>query len=200
MFLETSIGSDPFTVFTEGLAKVLNKTPLANTALVEMIAGKHEVTPGIANMIILIILFIIILLVDKKRIKIGTLICVVGVGPIIDLSMKVVSYFQIDTFPFLVRAVLVLVGCFIIAVGFSIASASNIGVAPNDIIPFIIQDKTKFQYRWIRISMDAILLVTGFLLGGTVGVGTIIAMLAIGPFIQLCLPYGEKVVNLVVKK
>ena len=48
--------------------------------------------------------------------------------------------------------------------------------------------------------MDAILLVTGFLLGGTVGVGTIIAMLAIGPFIQLCLPYGEKVVNLVVKK
>lgn len=200
MFLETSIGSDPFTVFTEGLAKVLSKTPLANTALVEMIAGKHEVTPGIANMIILIILFIIILLVDKKRIKIGTLICVVGVGPIIDLSMKVVSYFQIDTFPFLVRAVLVLVGCFIIAVGFSIASASNIGVAPNDIIPFIIQDKTKFQYRWIRISMDAILLVTGFLLGGTVGVGTIIAMLAIGPFIQLCLPYGEKVVNLVVKK
>ena len=200
MFLETSIGSDPFTVFTEGLAKVLSKTPLANTALVEMIAGKHEVTPGIANMIILIILFIIILLVDKKRIKIGTLICVVGVGPIIDLSMKVVSYFQIDTFPFLVRAVLVLVGCFIIAVGFSIASASNIGVAPNDIIPFIIQDKTKFQYRWIRISMDAILLVTGFLLGGTVGVGTIIAMLAIGPFIQLCLPYGEKVVNLVLKK
>ena len=200
MFLETSIGSDPFTVFTEGLAKVLSKTPLANTALVEMIAGKHEVTPGIANMIILIILFIIILLVDKKRIKIGTLICVVGVGPIIDLSMKVVSYFQIDTFPFLVRAVLVLVGCFIIAVGFSIASASNIGVAPNDIIPFIIQDKTKFQYRWIRISMDAILLVTGFLLGGTVGLGTIIAMLAIGPFIQLCLPYGEKVVNLVVKK
>ncbi|CDM70080.1 protein of unknown function DUF161 [Clostridium bornimense] len=200
IFLETSIGSDPFTVFTEGLAKVLSKTPLANTALVEMMAGKHEVTPGIANMIILIVLFIIILLVDKKRIKIGTLICVAGVGPIIDLSMKVVSYFQIDTFPFLVRSVLVLVGCFIIAVGFSIASASNIGVAPNDIIPFIIQDKTKFQYRWIRISMDAILLVTGFLLGGTIGLGTIIAMLAIGPFIQLCLPYGEKVVNLVVKK
>ena len=99
IFLETSIGSDPFTVFTEGLAKVLSKTPLASTSLVEMIAGKHEVTPGIANMIILIILFIIILLVDKKRIKIGTLICVVGVGPIIDLSMKIVSYFQIDSLP-----------------------------------------------------------------------------------------------------
>ena len=29
------------------------------------------------------------------------------------------------------------------------------------------------------------------MLGGTVGVGTIIAMAATGPFIQLCLPYGQ---------
>ena len=30
------------------------------------------------------------------------------------------------------------------------------------------------------------------MLGGTVGVGTIIAMATTGPFIQLCLPYGQK--------
>ena len=40
--------------------------------------------------------------------------------------------------------------------------------------------------------MDAFLLIGGFMLGGTVGVGTIIAMATTGPFIQLCLPYGQK--------
>ena len=40
--------------------------------------------------------------------------------------------------------------------------------------------------------MDAFLLIGGFMLGGTVGVGTIIAMATTGPFIQLCLPYRRK--------
>ncbi|MEN8079135.1 hypothetical protein ABFP60_19420 [Clostridioides difficile] len=198
LFLKTGIGSDPFTVFTQGLATVLNKTGLQNLSIVNMIAGKPEVTPGVANMIILIILFSGILIVDRKRIKIGTLICVVGVGPIIDLGVKVVSYFPVESANIFVKMLLVLLGCFVIAVGFSIMSESNVGVAPNDIVPFIIQDKLKFQYRWIRIAFDATFLIFGFILGGKVGIGTIIAMLTTGPFIQFCLPYGKKVVRFIV--
>lgn len=198
LFLKTSIGSDPFTVFTEGLATVLDKTALKDFSIVHMIAGRAEVTPGVANMIILIVLFIGILIVDMKRIKIGTLICVVGVGPIIDLGVKAVSYFPIDSANIFVKMLLVLLGCFIIAVGFSIISASDIGVAPNDIVPFIIKDKLNCQYRWVRIGFDAAFLIIGFIFGGTIGVGTIIAMLATGPFIQLLLPYGKKVVDFIV--
>ena len=198
LFLKTGIGSDPFTVFTQGLATVLNKTGLQNLSIVNMIAGKAEVTPGVANMIILIILFLGILIVDRKRIKIGTLICVVGVGPIIDLGVKVVSYFPVESANIFVKMLLVLLGCFVIAVGFSIMSESNVGVAPNDIVPFIIQDNLKFQYRWIRITFDATFLIFGFILGGKVGIGTIIAMLTTGPFIQFCLPYGKKVVRFIV--
>lgn len=195
LFLKTNIGSDPFTVFTQGLSMALNKTGLKDFSLVQMLAGKSEVTPGIANMIILIVLFVIILFTEKSRIKIGTLICVVGVGPIIDLGVNIISYFPVESYNYVIKMILLLAGCFIIAIGFSILSASNLGVAPNDIIPFIIQDKTKIEYRWIRISLDAIFLIGGFLLGGKVGIGTIIAMLSQGPFIQLCLPYGEKIVS-----
>lgn len=197
LFLKTNIGSDPFTVFTQGLSITLNKTGLKDFSFVQMLAGKSEVTPGIANMIILIVLFVIILFTEKKRIKIGTLICVVGVGPIIDFGVKIISYFPVESYNYVIKMILLLLGCFIIAIGFSILSASNIGVAPNDIIPFIIQDKTKIEYRWVRISLDAVFLIGGFLLGGKVGIGTIIAMLSTGPFIQLCLPYGEKCVNLI---
>ena len=196
LFLKTSIGSDSFTVFTEGLATVLNKTGLKDLSIVHMITGRAEVTPGVANMIILIVLFIGILIVDRKRIKI-TLICVIGVGPIIDLGVKAVSYFPIESANIFVKMLLVLGGCFIIAVGFSIMSESDIGVAPNDIVPFIIKDKLNCQYRWVRIAFDATFLIVGFILGGKVGIGTIIAMLAIGPFIQFCLPYGKKFVGIV---
>lgn len=196
LFLKTNIGSDTFTVFTQGLASTLDKTELRNFGLVKFIAGKPEVTPGVANMIILVVLFTAIICIERKRINIGTLICVVGVGPIIDLGVKVVSLFPVDSYNYLVRALLVVFGCFIIAVGFSVLSATNVGVAPNDIVPFIIQDKTKVQYRWIRIALDAGYLIIGFLLGGKVGVGTVISMVAIGPFIQFCLPYGEKFVNM----
>lgn len=200
LFLKTNIGSDPFTVFTQGLAFTLNKTGLKDFSLVNLISGAAEVTPGVANMIILIVLFTIIVLVEKSRIKIGTLICVIGVGPIIDFGIKMVSYFPVESYNYFFKALLVVFGCLIIAIGFSVLSAANIGVAPNDIVPFIIQDKTKVEYRWIRIMLDGGFLIIGFILGGKIGIGTVISMLSTGPFIQYCLPYGEKFVNLVVNE
>lgn len=200
LFLKTNIGSDPFTVFTQGLAKTLNNTGLKNFFLVRLIARTSQVTPGVANMIILVTLFVIILLIERKRINVGTIICVIGVGPIIDLGVRVVSYFPVDSYNIIVKSILVLVGCFIIAIGFSIQSASNLGVAPNDIVPFIIQGKTNMQYRWIRIGLDAGYLIIGFILGGTIGVGTILALVSTGPFIQFCLPYGERLVKLIVSE
>lgn len=200
LFLKTNIGSDPFTVFTQGLAFTLNKTGLKELSLVKLIGGSNEVTPGVAMIIILAVLFTVIILVEKSRIKIGTLICVIGVGPIIDLGVRVVSYFPVESYNYVVKALLVAFGCFVIAIGFSVLSAANVGVAPNDIVPFIIQDKTKVEYRWIRIALDGGFLIIGFILGGTIGIGTVIAMLCTGPFIQFCLPHGEKFVNLIVNQ
>lgn len=179
LFLRMNIGSDPFTVFTQGLANTLNNLGM-------------NVTTGTANRIILVVLFSIILLLNKNHIKIGTIICVIGVGPIIDLGVRVVSVLPIESYSYLLKMFLIALGCFIIAIGFSILSATKVGVAPNDIIPFIIKERINCEYRWIRICMDAFLLIGGFMLGGTVGVGTIIAMATTGPFIQLCLPYGQK--------
>ncbi|NFA44436.1 hypothetical protein EXM65_18200 [Clostridium botulinum] len=178
--LVTNIGSDSFTVFTQGVSVLINTTP------------------GIANMCILFVLTAIILLVDRKRINIGTFICLIGVGPVIDLSISIFSRFNIQDCNMFVKALIIILVNFIIAVGFSILSATNLGVAPNDIVPFIIQDKTKFQYRWIRMSLDAVYLIVGYLLGGKVWLGTIISMLTVGPFIQLCLPYGKRLVEMLI--
>lgn len=185
LFLKTNIGSDPFTVFTQGFANSLNALGM-------------RVTTGSANRIILVGLFATILFVNRSHIKIGTLICVVGIGPIIDMGVYIVSNFPIESYSYVARMVLVAGGCFLIAIGFSILSSTNVGVAPNDIIPFVIKEKVNFEYKYIRIVLDAIFLVGGYFLGGTVGVGTIIAMLTTGPFIQMCLPYGKRFVDFIV--
>lgn len=180
LFLKTSIGSDPFTLFTQGLSFILNTTP------------------GRANMVILICTTLIIVLFDRKRIKIGTVICAFGVGPIIDMCLWIVSYLPIDSLNIVFKCLILVGGCFVIAIGFSILSATEVGVAPNDIIPFILIDKTKLQYKYVRIGLDLTFFILGALFGGIFGIGTIIAILVQGPFIQICLPYGEKVVKQIV--
>ena len=109
LFLRMNIGSDPFTVFTQGLANTLNNLGV-------------NATTGTANRIILIVLFSIVLLLNKSHIKIGTMICVVGVGPIIDLGISMVSTLPVESYSYLIKMFLIALGCFIIAIGFSILS------------------------------------------------------------------------------
>lgn len=178
LFLKSDIGSDPFTVFNQGLAFALHTTP------------------GRANIIILVVLTCLIFVFGKSYINIGTLICVFGVGPAIDFALNIVSFFPIESYNIFVKGCLMVFGCMIVGVGFSILSATRLGMAPNDSVYFIIKDKTKFQYRWVRMTTDICYLIAGYFLGGVVGVGTIIAAFLPGPVIQFCLPYGEKFVNL----
>lgn len=178
LFLKSDIGSDPFTVFNQGLAFALHTTP------------------GRANIIILIVLTCLIFIFGRNYINIGTVICVFGVGPVIDFALSVISYVPIESYSIVVKGLLVVFGCLIVGVGFSILSATSLGMAPNDSVYFIIKDKTKFQYRWVRITTDLCYLIAGYLLGGVVGAGTVIAEFLPGPVIQFCLPYGERFVNL----
>ncbi|WP_316720002.1 YczE/YyaS/YitT family protein [Terrisporobacter petrolearius] len=145
LFIKTNIGSDPFTVFTQGIANSLNALGMS-------------ISTGNANRIILVVLFLIILLINKSHIKIGTLICVIGIGPIIDMGVYLVSNLPIESYSYIIRMILVAGGCFLIAIGFSILSSTNVGVAPNDIIPFVIKEKINFEYKYIRILLDAIFL------------------------------------------
>lgn len=182
LFLKLNIGSDPFTVFNQGIAFLL------------------KITPGQANMIILILITFIILFIKKSYINIGTIICVFGVGPIIDIALYCVSYIEIDSYNIFERSLLLILVSFIIAVGFSILAATNLGFAPNDSIYFIVKDKISIEYRWARIGIDICYLIIGYLCGGVIGIGTIISALLTGPFVQICLPYGKKLVDFIIGK
>ncbi|MDO5039912.1 YitT family protein [Clostridium sp.] len=177
IFIGTNIGSDPFTVFTQGLANVIG------------------ITPGIGNMIITFTFLVIILIVERHYINIGTVLAMFAAGPFIDLMIRFFEPFNFSQYNLIVKMILLAVSCIIIAIGFSLLKATELGVSPNDVIPFILSDKSKKEYRVVRMCLDAAFLIIGFLLGGVVGVGTIIAALLTGPSIQFFMPKLEKVVH-----
>ena len=73
-------------------------------------------------------------------------------------------------------------------IGFGIVFArrSGLGMVPNDIVPVIFHELTKrLPFRTVRVLNDAVVVIIGFILGGTVGIGTVVSVVLTGPFIQL---------------
>ena len=92
-----------------------------------------------------------------------------------------------------------LAGCVILGFGMSIIIKSNSGTGPNDLIAMIFSDKInqhrRIAFRWVRIGCDVFFVAVGFFLGGTVGIGTVVAALLTGPVVQFFLPLSEKTVS-----
>ena len=90
-------------------------------------------------------------------------------------------------------------GCGILAFGMSIVIRSNSGTGPNDLVAIILSDyvnrKFTIAFRWVRIISDAVFVAAGFLMGGIVGVGTIAAVVLIGPMVQFFLPISGKLIQ-----
>lgn len=100
-----------------------------------------------------------------------------------------------------IRAASMLIGCVILSAGMSIVINSNAGTGPNDLVAVILSDKMEsVEFRWVRVGCDLFFVVLGFLLGGTVGAGTVVAVFLTGPLVQFWLPKTKKAVQKVLKE
>ena len=64
----------------------------------------------------------------------------------------------------------------------------------------VISDKAKRKFGTVRIIVDVSFALAGFLLGGTVGLGTIICACLVGPTAQVFLPWSEILCDRFLKK
>ena len=188
LFLLSDLGSDPFNVLVQGITGLLRDS-----------AGLSFVTHGRVHMGICIIIMLLLLLIDRSYVKIGTVICMFLGGPIIDLFTKLLSpAFSGGTFP--VRVVMVALGCVILAYGMTMVIGSDAGTGPNDLVAVVISDKLKFRFGITRLVTDAVFTLAGFLMGGVFGVGTLICVLLVGPVAGVFLPVNRRLVDSVLKK
>jgi uncharacterized membrane protein YczE len=75
-------------------------------------------------------------------------------------------------------------GCLFIYIGVAIFIVVDIGLDPMTGMAMVLKDKLKWEFRKAKILFDTSLILLGFLLGGKIGVITVIAALIAGPSIQ----------------
>ena len=70
------------------------------------------------------------------------------------------------------------------ALGASLYQTADLGIAPYDYLSLGLRDYTPCPYFGCRIFTDALSALLCWLLGGLVGLGTLICAFCLGPFIQ----------------
>ena len=185
LFLLADLGSDPFNVMIQGLSRMMNI---------------GFMTHGNTHMSISILIIIILLFVDKSYIKIGTLICMFCGGPIIDLFNFLLGNLITPESHIALRIICNALGCIILACGMSVVIKSDAGTGPNDLVGVVISDKLHKKFSIVRMCVDGSFLILGWLLGGAVGIGTIICLFLVGPVAGFFLPHSKKIVESVLSK
>lgn len=179
LFLLADLGSDPFNVLIQGLHRFL---PLP-----------EGITHGTVHICVSLIIIIVLLFVDRSYIRIGTVVCMFAGGPIIDLFTLLLQGVLNSGSSLWLRLPVLALGCVILAFGMTIVIKSETGTGPNDLVAVVISDKSKWKFGIVRIAVDLVFAVGGFLLGGTLGVGTIICAFLVGPTAQHFMPISEKI-------
>ena len=184
LFLLTELGSDPFNVLIQGLFRTLSS-----------VTGWLFLTHGRVHVAVSLLIILVLLFVDKSYIKIGTLICMICGGPIIDVFTAILSPLALSQAFLPIRILVLAAGCVILAYGMTIVIKSEAGTGPNDLVAIVISDKIHRKFSIIRVIVDICFVAIGWALGGTFGIGTLICALLVGPVAGVFLPINEKMIR-----
>jgi uncharacterized membrane protein YczE len=166
MQIRAGLGLNPWDVLHEGLAK---RTPLS--------FGAVTAVTGVLVLLLWIPL--------RQRPGIGTVANVVVIAVAVDAALLVIPA------PEALAPRIALLVCGVLLNGVATAAyvGARLGPGPRDGLMTGLCARTGWSVRVVRTGIEVVVLVTGWFLGGTAGVGTVLYALAIGPLTQLFLPF-----------
>ena len=146
--------------------------------------GISEVTIFSFGEVTLILGFIILalsMMFLKTKVGIGTIANVLFIGLILDLFDKIITYEPEEYF---YKGILFLIGLLIMTFGRSLYISTKLGPGPRDGLFVGLSRITQIDVKYVKPAIELTVLTIGFLLGGVVGVGTLISMLFSGYLVQ----------------
>ena len=168
-----ALGNDPIGIMYDGIRNAADLSP-------EQL--------GFASNIVNISLAVIVLLQNRHYISIGTLIYIIPYGAIVDMGRKVYyALFKMQTLS--VQVIGAALGCMLLYLGVAMYIVADIGLDPFTGIVMVLRDKCKKEYKLVKICFDVVCVFIGFVLGGKLGVITIITAVTAGPMIQIFTDY-----------
>lgn len=165
LMVRSGLGLDPWDVFHQGLS---GHVGLSFGMIVNVVGA------------IVLLLWIPI----RQRPGIGTIANVLMIGLWADLSLWLIP--SVQSLP--LACTMLLAGIFLNGVATGAYIGAGLGPGPRDGLMTGLVKRTGGSVRVIRTGIELTVLGIGWLLGGTVGVGTLVYALAIGPIIHRMLP------------
>ncbi|MFI7584017.1 YitT family protein [Kocuria sp. M1N1S27] len=140
---------------------------------------------SIGTVVVVVSVLLLLLWIPlRERPGIGTISNAVVVGVVLDATLLVLP--PVDAMP--LRVLLVLSGVFLNAVATAAYIGVHLGPGPRDGLMTGLVRRTGGSVRIVRTSIEVTVVLVGWLLGGTVGLGTVLYALAIGPLTQVMMP------------
>lgn len=164
----SDLGVGPWTVLAQGVS---TKTPLDIGAATFLIS-------------LLVLLAWIPL---KERPGLGTIANAIVIATALQVMSNVIPHPENPVIQF--AAVILGIAC--VGIGSGLYLTTNLGPGPRDGMMTGIHFKTGWPVARVRLGIEVTVLIAGWFLGGTVGLGTVLFALLIGPFVG----YGLKIVG-----
>ncbi len=161
MMVRAGLGLDPWDVFHQGLA--------LHTGM----------TIGVASAVVGVVVLLAWIPL-RNRPGIGTIANVVVIAITVDVGMLLME--QPTSMP--VRIAMMVGAVVLNAFSTVLYVGAGLGPGPRDGLMTGLVVRTGLSVRLVRTSIEATVLALGWLLGGTVGVGTVLYAFGIGPLVQ----------------
>ena len=164
--VESGLGLTSWDVFHQGVSKVTGLS-----------FGWVVILAGVPILLLWIPL--------RQKPGFGTIANLVVIGFVVDGALAVLTPGE----SLAMRITYLVVGILLNGVATAMYIEARFGPGPRDgLMTGIVNRWPRLSVRLVRTSIELLVLATGFLLGGTVGLGTILYALTIGPLAQLFIP------------
>jgi uncharacterized membrane protein YczE len=164
-FLEARLGLPPWDVLHQGIAQ---RTPLSFGAANEVV-----------GLIVLLIAWVL-----GARVWVGTISNAVLIGFFIILLQPLHAVHAVSEWPLGPRIGLLAAGLLCFGLGTAFYIGANLGAGPRDSLMLVGSRRTGIRIGAVRAMLEISVLLVGYLLGGTVGLGTVAFAALIGPSVE----------------
>ena len=161
LLLVSTTGNSPWSVLAEGITKITGITIGTSTFLVS----------------VAVLSFWIFL---KQKPGIGTIMNIIIIAGVIDLTLNFID----PPTSIVSKYILATVSVLLVGLGSGIYLVANLGPGPRDGLMTGLTKVTGFPIAFVRASIEISVVIIGWYLGGTVGIGTLIFAFGIGPAVS----------------
>lgn len=163
-FVQSDLGVPPWDVFHTGISQ---RTDLE-----------------LGTVLIIVSFFVLLLWIPfRLRPGLGTLLNAVQIGLVENVAQDLIP----ETSSVLIRVIYMFLGLSIIALGSGMYIGAELGSGPRDGLMIGLNQKFGISVRLARTTVEVIVMLTGVILGGHIGLGTFVFAFGIGPMVQITL-------------